>query len=452
MKRFIKSGIRRVFLMKDKARIGVVCLARKTFDYQAADEIYKDIMKSLPARDDVEFVFVYDLLIETSDAKAAAKKLAENSVNGLICISGTFHLGHLILEIDKVLNKPIMLWALPELPYDGGKIRLNSICGLNLNASNLYKSGVRNYHAQIGPDIDQDWVTAVKILNTMREAHIGLVGSRAHGFFNLDVYDLSFFREFGTLIDNYSLAELIGTEVTPQEILDKHQQLKARFNLSGISMDQADRVAGLAAKFESFMDLNSLDAIALRCWPEFAEAFGISPCASMSLVQASNKIIACEGDIEGAVSMIAQKAAGAEAPYLFDFSQVSLEEDHALLWHCGVAPCSLWDGVSDCTLDTYFAGGRGVTAGFVLKPGDVSILRFDSAPGEQRVFLKKATGLPMGKELSGTYLKARFDEPVKEVLEKVVANGIAHHASMSYGDFIRPFEILAKIKSWRIIS
>ena len=438
--------------MKGKARIGVVCLARKTFDYKAADKTYKDIMKILPVREDIDFVFVKDLVLEIDDAKAAAKRLAENCVDALICISGTFHLGHLLLEIDKVINKPIMLWALPELPYDGGKIRLNSICGLNLNASNLYKSGVKNYHAQIDPDIDQDWVTTIKILKTMQESHIGIVGSRAHGFFNLDVYDLSFFRGFGILIDNYNMAELIGTEFTPEEIFDKQQQLKARFNLSGVSKEQVDKVAGLAAKFEKFMELNNLDAIAVRCWPEFSATYGISPCASMSLVQSSGRIIACEGDIEGAVSMIAQKAAGADMPYLFDFSQVNFEEDYALLWHCGVAPCALWDGVSDCTLDSYFAGGKGVTAGFVLKPGDVSILRFDSAPGEQRVFLKKATGLPMEKQLSGTYLKARFDEPVKDVLEKVVSNGIAHHASMSYGNFIRPFEILAKIKGWRIIS
>jgi len=69
-----------------------------------------------------------------------------------------------------------------------------------------------------------------------------------------------------------------------------------------------------------------------------------------------------------------------------------------------------------------------------------------------RVFLKKATGLPMKKELSGTYLKARFDEPVKSVLEKIVKNGIAHHASMAYGDSIRPFEILASIMGWKVIS
>ena len=35
---------------------------------------------------------------------------------------------------------------------DGGKIRLNSVCGVNLDASNLYKAGVRNYCHALGDD------------------------------------------------------------------------------------------------------------------------------------------------------------------------------------------------------------------------------------------------------------------------------------------------------------
>jgi len=38
------------------------------------------------------------------------------------------------------------------------------------------------------------------------------------------------------------------------------------------------------------------------------------------------------------------------------------------------------------------------------------------------------------------------------VLDKVVYNGIAHHASMVYGDHIKPFEIFARIKGWRVIQ
>lgn len=90
-----------------------------------------------------------------------------------------------------------------------------------------------------------------------------------------------------------------------------------------------------------------------------------------------------------------------------------------ILWHCGVAPCNLWDGKCERALSTYFAGGKGVTADFVLKDGEVSIVR--------------------------------FDKPVQEVFDLVVQNGIAHHASVVYGEFLEPFRIFAKIKGWEVI-
>ena len=117
--------------MKQQIKLGVVCLARTTFDYKAAEEIYEKIKKNLSKLENTEITAVEELVIEIEDARAAADRLAKAQVDALVCISGTFHLGHLVLEINRELNKPILLWGLNELPYDGGKIRLNSVCGVN---------------------------------------------------------------------------------------------------------------------------------------------------------------------------------------------------------------------------------------------------------------------------------------------------------------------------------
>ncbi len=438
--------------MKEHVTIGVVCFGRKTFDYKEAEDLYRSIQKDLSKIENTTFECVEGLVIEVEDAQKAARGLAAKHVDALVCISGTFHLGHLVLEMQKVVNKPLMLWGLPELPYDGGKIRLNSVCGVNLNASNLYKAGVRNFHANIGSTIDEDWVDAVRIGAAISRAHIGIAGFRAHGFFNLGVYDLAVYQNFGTLIDHYELYEIFNIEVKGEDVKARHKQLADTFNTQGISEDQLSRVAELAAKLDAFFDKHSITALAIRCWPEFAAEFGIAPCAAMSLLQSENRIISCEGDLEGALSMIAHQAMGAETPFLFDFSQFDFEEDYALLWHCGVAPCNLWDEKSTCSLDSYHMGGKGVTADFVLKTGDISILRFDSAGEEYRVLLQRAKGVPMEKKLKGTYAKVVFNEPVKEVLNKVIYNGFAHHASMVYGEYIRPVEIFARMKGWRVVQ
>ena len=438
--------------MKQKITVGVVCIARKTFDFKAADGIYSQIKQDLKKIEDVDWYFIDDLVIEINDAQKAADFLMEKQIDALICISGTFALGHLILELNKKIQRPILLWGLEELPYDGGKIRLNSVCGINLNSSNLYKAGVKNYHVVIGNEIDHNWLDAIRLFKAFSSSHIGIIGYRAKGFFNLDVDELDLYRELGILIDHYELNELISFEVDELQVSQRREQIKSIFDVSGISEDQLNHVASLTAKFDNFLKQNQLDALAIRCWPEFANDFGISPCAAMSILQMENKILTCEGDLLGSISMLAHQAVGGANPFLSDFSQVDFKEDFGLLWHCGVAACNLWDGKCNRSLDTYFAGGRGVTADFVMKPGEISMLRIDYASGEYRIFLQKAHGIPMDKDLKGTYVKVKFQDHVGKVLNKIIHNGIAHHISVVYGDFIKPFEIFAKIKGWKVIK
>jgi L-fucose isomerase-like protein len=438
--------------MKQQIKLGVMCLVRKTFDYPAAEQIYGRILEDLANLEATEVVAIRDMVIEIDEAKKSSRELLQHDIDALVVISGTFHLGHLVLEAQKILGVPILLWGLDELPYDGGKIRLNSVCGVNLNASNLYKAGVRDYYINIGEKIDEDWVDAIRIMSAFRDAHVGVAGHHAHGFFNTGYYPPSTARNFGVLVDHYELGDIFNYEVEESEIEERREQVRKIFDVTGISDYQLERVSTLTAKLNRFLDDKNLSAMAVRCWPEFADTFGISPCAAMSVLQSENRILSCEGDLDGALSMIAHRALGAETPFLFDFSQINFNENYALLWHCGVAPCNLWDGQSVRSLDTYFAGGRGVTADFVLKEGDISILRFDSVDGEYRLFLGKAKGVPMTKDLKGTYLKVVFDEPVREVFNRAVYNGIAHHASMVYGEYIRPLEIFAHIKNWRVIQ
>ena len=203
--------------MKQRIRLGLVCLARETFDFKAAEELYGDIRKDVAGLEAVDWEIVSDLVISVEDSKAAAARLASARIDALVCISGTFHLGHLVLELRKAVPVPILLWGLDELPYNGGKIRLNSVCGVNLNASNLYKAGVDEYRAVVGPKIDEAWVDAIRVMVALRDAHVGLLGYRAHGFFNLSLDDPSLYAATGILVDHYELSDVHGFKVDPRD-------------------------------------------------------------------------------------------------------------------------------------------------------------------------------------------------------------------------------------------
>ncbi|RDI90875.1 L-fucose isomerase-like protein [Thermosipho africanus Ob7] len=432
-----------------KSKIGVVCLARKTFDFKAAEEIFKSKVEELKKIDYVDFKIYDELVIDVEDLERVYENIKE--IDGLIIISGTFHLGHLAISLQKKYKVPILLWAFNELPYDGGKIRLNSVCGLNLNASNLYKSGVDNFHYVIGERVDEDWLKAINMKKAISDSKIGILGNRAHGFFNLSVDELNLFGNSGTIVDYYQLNELYDLAKNADEKVYEEEISKV-YEVSSISKEQLKKVSKLTYALKKFLDEKKLAGVAIRCWPEFAGDYGISPCAAMSYLQAKGYITGCEGDLEGTLSMIAAKAASNKTPFLADLSQVDLEKDETLLWHCGVAPANLWDGKSNRSLDTYFAGGKGVTADFVLKEGEITILRIDSARGKTRVFAEKGKAFEMEKLLKGTYAKVKFEKPVKDVLDRLITNGIAHHVAMVYGDYYRTYKIFAKIMNWQFLG
>jgi len=435
-----------------RVTLGVVCLARTTFDWEEAGRIYARTRENLKKIPDIDWVFEEELVIEVEDAQKAAAKLQSKNIDGVVIISGTFHLGHLALIIDRVIRKPVLLWAFNELPYNGGKIRLNSVCGVNLNASNLYKAGNDNFSCIVADDIDVEWVDALRIKVALERAHFGLVGFRAHGFFNLAPDELRNYSEAGVLLDHYEIADMFDREVSDAEAAKEEEIVRTRFVCTGVTNDQVKKIARLCAATRQFLSANKLDAVAVRCWPEYAAKYGIAPCAMMSILQSFGHILTCEGDVEGSMSMLALSAAGVETPFLADLSQIDFKENFALMWHCGVAPVNLWDGKCECSLDTYFAGGKGVTADFVMKSGPVNIVRIDSARGRTRLFLAKGTAMPMEKLLKGTYAKVRFERHVADLLDTVTSTGVAHHVAMAYGEYLPAFKKFAKMMHWEVIQ
>lgn len=435
-----------------KPRIGIVCLSRKTFDYVTAYKIYLERVEEIIKDTSVEYYSYPSQVIEPSEAEDASNYFIDHHVDAVIVVSATFHLGHLALIINHKVNKPLLLWGFNELPYDGGKIRLNAVCGVNLNASNLYKGGNDTYCVSIGDTLDNDWVNAIKMKVALENTSIGIIGYRAQGFFNVGVDELHLYKEMGVLISHYELQDLFSKEASEEEIKLEEEFVRKTFDCSKLNDKQVYLVSRLCVSATKFMNENRLDVVAIRCWPEFAKNYGVSPCAMMSILQSRGYLLACEGDVEAALSMIAVRAVGEETPFMADLSQVNIEENFALLWHDGVAPCNLWNGKCNRSLETYFAGGKGVTADFVLKEGPMSIFRIDTARGKTRVYYEEGQAVEMDKLLSGTYAKVYFNRNIQDILDTVTYSGVAHHVIMGYVQYKKAVKYLSRINGWELID
>ena len=132
------------FIHPEPTRLGLVCLARLTFEADLASQWYIQAQEVARGLDGVQLCALEKQVIEQADADKAIAELRAANIDALVVLSGTFALGGLAQRLAQAFpNVPLLLWAWPEPQEQTGKLRLNSLVGAHVNASNLYKLGYR---------------------------------------------------------------------------------------------------------------------------------------------------------------------------------------------------------------------------------------------------------------------------------------------------------------------
>ena len=114
-------------------KIGLLPLGRPTFDVELAEAKLAAMLAALSSANDADLQFVgpRDLLMDMDAGRQAVTALSDENIDQLLVLLVTFTDASLIAEAAQTLDKPLGIWAIPE-PREGGRLRLNSFCGLNL--------------------------------------------------------------------------------------------------------------------------------------------------------------------------------------------------------------------------------------------------------------------------------------------------------------------------------
>ena len=115
----------------------------------------------------------------------------------------------------------------------------------------------------------------------------------------------------------------------------------------GAFADRVDdeRSSRLYLALKRLVEAENLDAIAIRCWPELPRDYGQWPYLAVTRLADEGLPVACEGDVDGALTMLCCKFLGCGAPYISDW----LEHDRTsfVCWHGGMCPTCLTSDPGD---------------------------------------------------------------------------------------------------------
>jgi L-fucose isomerase-like protein len=449
------------FINPEPTRLGLVCLARLTFEADLAAQWYVKAQAMVRGLDGVQLVAIEKLVIEQSDAEAAMAELKAANVDALVILSGTFALGGLAQRLaQSFAHIPLLLWAWPEPQEQTGKLRLNSLVGAHVNASNLYKLGYRPltlYAALDDPRAAQtiaQFARAAGIRRDLQTLRMAFIGGHAPGFEDLAVDKFALRRALGVEVIDVGLETIVARAkaIAAERVkASKPDMLKPFDDVGEVDELKGNLFAALILAMRDLAAEGNFGAMTLKCWGDLVAAYGIAGCGVVSVLSDMGLYTGCEGDIMGTLSMlIARRLTGAH-PFLTDFVSVEAKANTGLLWHGGCAPVSLAREDQPRHLFSHFAAGKGLTTGFALKPGRVTILRLGESPSFEgggnhfRMLVTMGQSLESDMDVRGTLTRVAFDGDGMAFLDEMLSNGWEHHVVMAYGEIVPELELLARV-------
>lgn len=427
--------------MNDKFTIGVVALARSTFDVPYAKQVANTAWETLQDLN-VNLVGSRDLLFDAPAVETAISELQNQTLDLLMVMQVTFSDAAMTVKLADSIDVPLLLWSFPE-PRSGGRLRLNSVCGINLAAHALARAGQsfsflhRDADDKTGLQIILDTARAGHVKRKLTETRIGVIGQHPDGF-DTCTYDAKLLeRVFGISVDFIELQSLFqrAESIPAEETETVYARVQADLgNLDTLEQEPLRKSLKIYSALRGLALEKSYQGLAVRCWPEMFTEFGCAACGPMAMLNEEMIPCACEADVYGTISTLMLQGMNDAPAFMTDMVDFNPEDNSAVFWHCGLAPLSMADVEGPVRATIHSNRKLPLLNEFSLKPGRITVARLSQSKNVIRLVIGSGEMIRAPMSFSGTSGVVRFDRPVEKVLETIIKEGLEHHVSMTYGD------------------
>ena len=384
--------------------------------------------------------------VDDQTVRAAAKECIEAGCDTVIMLQTTMSDGRLAPVFFQQWAGPVILWATPENP-DGDLVSSCSLVGTHLFASLAARLDVPFEVFQGSPEdeaileqIDRA-VCATGAVSRIRGAKVGLIGYHAPGFINMHIDPYALSVNLGAELYHTGQQDLLTTmEAIDSARVDADLATTLELGMPLVDLEPAD--LRLQSKYylaiKDMMAEQSLDALALRCWPELPNLTGQWPYLALVRLADEGVNVTMEGDVDGALGMLLVRLLGHEPGFLTDW----LEHDETTIttWHGGGTPASLAEEAGSDharTIARHFNSNKpAVVDGWVRVGEPVTLMRIWATPEGYALMAREGTTVAPTRHLRGTNGRVQLiDETATELFDEACHAGMPHHLTVCPGHF-----------------
>lgn len=440
-------------------RLGVLAVGRDTFDVPYAEQVLASAWQSLLSLD-VQLYGEQTILFDADQVVPALESLKQQSVDLIIQLQVTFTDAAMTMEIVRQSDVPLLLWSFPE-SRSGGRLRLNSFCGINLAAHALSRAGLGYEFVHGAPD-DRQALEQIAVLaragavkRSLKGTRIGVIGQHPDGF------DACMFSHdecaelFGVKVYEHDLIEFLDNlKVLDDDTAQSHFEERRKVLVNLEEMDREATIKSLKAYegMRRLVEEKGYAGLAVRCWPDFFTYYGGAACGAIAMLNEHFIPGGCEADVHGVITaLILQRLAG-EPAFNTDLVDMDSQSDTCVFWHCGQAPVQMADPEVDVRATIHSNRKLPLLNEFPLKPGRITMARFSKGHDRATMVLGGGEMVRAPLAFSGTSGVAKLDSPIDEVLDNMMNAGLEHHTALIYGEHRPPLRKLADLLKIEVVE
>ena len=449
--------------------IGCLSLARETFDIEFAKKKLvktKKILKKL----NKNIRFFDDLITNDKIGGDAVNFFNKINCSRFIVIQSTFTDAKFISSFIKKFKKPILFVSFKE-KRAGGRLRLNSLCGINLALHALIKNKFysnfiiySNNEEAFTKEIlkfaqNKTFFKKINYLKKLsnskkiqkhsiefKQPKIGIIGERPEGFDTCDFNSKELKTKFNAKLANFNLEKLfdIASNIEKKTInLTKKNISNNLKNLNKLNQKELNKSISLFHGLEKLHEKEKIDAFAVRCWPEMFTEYGCASCGPMAMMNEKKISAACEADVLGSLSCNILNQLNNKPALLVDIVDVDERDNTTVFWHCGLAPLSMAEKNSP-SATVHSNRRKPLLHNFALKAGKITIFRVSKSENKLKFIVMKGKVLKRKNSFSGTSGVVSLGPNTFKKINNLFLSGLEHHVCFTYGDVFEDVKSLGK--------
>jgi len=457
-----KGGMVKTAAESNRLKLGLVFLGRRRpgFDMEWGGRMEERVRSRLP-RLGFDIIEPADKAIDDESFRRALEACRLQQADVLLLLQTTMADGRLASTLAQLWLDPPVLWATPE-KQQGDMISSCSLVGMHVWASTLRQMGHVFEIVYGDPDdvVAQGQLSeAVRLAATirrLRSARIGVIGGQAPGYFAMSADPFTIHQGLGVQVQSYSLNEFADVVHGFGEDAVK-EDVAATKSLGLEHKDTCDEDLPMASRLylamRAYLDDESLNALSVRCWPEMPNLFGQWPYLGIGRLVEEGRAVACEGDVDGALTAWIGESLGMGRCYLSDW--LEHDDETITLWHGGAAPVSLSPPGSE-------PGSPRIARHFnIRKPAvleatlreemPVTIFRLWRCDSAYHLSAREGETIKPKRHLMGTNALARLThQRPDEWFEELCHQGMPHHVAVFPGHYetlLKRFGRILRIKT-----